>query len=258
MATGIYSDLDNNGKKSEGDRFGLFSTAHPNLDIFYMGADMSYVEPNADGDLVLSPDILSEKALAVIDRFNTIFYNSDDGYFNKSGASGAIYAQGNSLFYNITGQILSQSLRSSDMNYSILPAPKYDESQEKYRTAVAFTHTMYCIPIDARNTNKSGAVLECMASEAYRQVNPVYFESMLKLRYAQDERIADMYDLVRESIGFDFCYLYSVAFTTATRPNALINGCLTSESKSWSSTWETNQNAVESQFQTIINAYFAN
>ena len=205
MATGVYADLDNNGKKSEGDRFGLFSTAHPNLDIFYMGADMSYVEPNADGDLVLSEDILSEKALSVIDRLNTIYYNSDDGYFNKSSASGAVYAQGNSLFYNITGQILSQSLRSSDMNYSILPAPKYDESQEKYRTAVAFTHTMYCIPIDAKNLSKSGAVLECMASEAYRNVTPALFETAFKYQYSNSQLDADMFEIVRDNVVFDIC-----------------------------------------------------
>lgn len=205
MATGVYADLDNNGKKSEGDRFGLFSTAHPNLDIFYMGADMSYVEPNAEGDLVLSEDILSEKALSVIDRLNTMYYNSDDGYFNKSGASGAVYAQGNSLFYNITGQILSQSLRSSDMNYSILPAPKYDESQEKYRTAVAFTHTMYCIPIDAKNTAKSGAVLECMASEAYRNVTPALFETAFKYQYSNSQLDADMFEIVRDNVVFDIC-----------------------------------------------------
>ena len=205
MSTGIYSDLDNNGKKSEGDRFGLFSTAHPNLDIFYMGADMSYVEPNADGDLVLSPDILSEKALSIIDRFNTVYYSSDDGYFNKSGASGSVYAQGNSLFYNITGQILSQSLRSSEMNYSILPAPKYDESQEKYRTAVAFTHTMYCIPIDAKNTAKSGAVLECMASEAYRNVTPALFETAFKYQYSNSQLDADMFEIVRDNVVFDIC-----------------------------------------------------
>lgn len=205
MSTGIYSDLDNNGKKSEGDRFGLFSTAHPNLDIFYMGADMSYVEPDADGNLVLSPDILSEKALSIIDRFNTIYYSSDDGYFNKSGASGSLYAQGNSLFYNITGQILSQSLRSSDMNYSILPAPKYDEAQEKYRTAVAFTHTMYCIPIDAKNTAKSGAVLECMASEAYRNVTPALFETAFKYQYSNSQLDADMFEIVRDNVVFDIC-----------------------------------------------------
>ena len=205
MAKGIYADLDNNGKKTEGDRFGLFSTSHPNLDIFYMGADMSYVEPNADGDLVLSPDVLSEKSLSIIDKLNTLYQNTDDGYFSGSGASGAVHAQGNSLFYNITGQILSQSLRSSDMNYSILPAPKYDESQERYRTAVAFTHTMYCIPIDAKNTAKSGAVLECMASEAYRNVTPALFETAFKYQYSNSQLDADMFEIVRDNVVFDIC-----------------------------------------------------
>ena len=41
MASGIYKDLDADGKKSEGDSYGLFSITHPLLDIFYMGADMS-------------------------------------------------------------------------------------------------------------------------------------------------------------------------------------------------------------------------
>ena len=205
MSTGIYADLDNNGKKTEADRYGLFSTAHPNLDIFYMGADMSYVEPNADGDLVLSPDVLSEKSLSIIDRLNNIYQNSNDGYFAGSAASGAVYAQGNSLFYNITGQTLSQSLRSSDMNYSILPAPKYDEQQEKYRTAVAFTHTMYCISIDAKNPAMSGAVLECMASEAYRNVTPALFETAFKYQYSNSQLDADMFEIVRDNVVFDIC-----------------------------------------------------
>lgn len=204
MATGIYADLDNNGTKSEGDRYGLYSINHPNLDIFYMGADMSYVEPTAEGELILSPDVLSEKALSVIDRLNTIYYSSNDGYYNKSGSS-SVYAQGNSLFYNVTGQMLSQHFRASDMNYSILPAPKYDEAQAKYRTAVAFTHTMYCIPIDAKNTAKSGAVLECMASEAYRNVTPALFETAFKYQYSNSQLDADIFEIIRDNVVFDIC-----------------------------------------------------
>jgi hypothetical protein len=91
------------------------------------------------------------------------------------------------------------------MNYSILPAPKYDEQQEKYRTAVAFTHTMYCIPIDAKNTTKSGAVLECMASEAYRNVTPALFETAFKYQYSNSQLDADMFEIVRDNVVFDIC-----------------------------------------------------
>ena len=204
MASGIYADLDSDGSKSEGDRYGLFSINHPNLDIFYMGANMSYVEPTDSGELILSEDVLSEKALSVIDRLNALYYNSNDGYYKKS-ASSSIYAQGNSLFYNVTGQMLSQYFRSADMDYSILPAPKYDEAQEKYRTAVAFTHTMYCIPIDARNTAKSGAVLECMASEGYRNVTPALFETAFKYQYSNSQLDADIFEIIRDNVVFDIC-----------------------------------------------------
>lgn len=205
MAENIYADLDNDGVKSEGDQYGLFSINHPNLDIFYMGADMSYVEPDANGNLQLSDDILSEKALGIIDKLISLYTNSNDGWYKNSVSSSSIYAQGNSLFYNTTGQVLSQSFRSADMNYSILPAPKYDEAQEHYRTAVAFTHTMYCIPIDAKNTAMSGAVLECMASEGYRNVTPALFETAFKYQYSNSQYDADIFEIIRDNVVFDIC-----------------------------------------------------
>ena len=202
MSKGIYSDLDQDGVKSENDRYGLFSITHPLLDIFYMGADMHYVVPNADGELVLSDDVLSDKSFAVIDRFNDLYHNTNDGFFIKT-ASATLYAEGNSLFYNVSGQHLAQQFRGSEINYSILPAPKFNEEQENYRTPVAFTHTMYCIPIDAKNTSKSGAVLECMASEAYRTVTPALFETSFKYQYSKNPYDAELFEIIRDNVVFD-------------------------------------------------------
>lgn len=202
MASDIYHDLDGDGKKSEGDNYGLYSITHPLLDIFYMGSDMNYVIPTDDGNLTLSDDVLSDKSFSIIDRLNNLYHNSNDGYFSKS-ASSSIYSAGNSLFYNVSGEILSKHFRGSDIDYSILPAPKYDESQENYRTAVAFTHTMYCIPIDAKNTAKSGAVLECMASEAYRNVTPALFETAFKYQYSKNPYDAEIFEIIRDNVVFD-------------------------------------------------------
>lgn len=202
MSKDVYSDLDNDGKKSEQDRYGLFSITHPLLDIFYMGADMHYVVPGDDGNLVISEDILSDRSISVIDRFNGLYHNSNDGFFIKS-ASATLYAEGNSLFYNVSGQHLAQQFRGSEINYSILPAPKFDESQENYRTPVAFTHTMYCIPIDANNTAMSGAVLECMASEGYRNVTPALFETSFKYQYSKNSYDAEIFEIIRDNVVFD-------------------------------------------------------
>ncbi len=204
MAKDVYTDLDNDTAKSEGDRYGLFSFSHPNLDIFYMGSDLHYMHPDADGNLVVSDDVLSDKSFSILDRFIE-FYKGSDGWFNTKISSGTVFAQGNSLFYNITGQILAQDLRNTDMDYSIMPAPKYDATQPKYHTAVAFTHTMYCIPVNASNMAMSGAVLECMASEGYRNVTPALFESAFKAQYSKNPNDAVIFEIIRDNVVFDIC-----------------------------------------------------
>lgn len=254
MVKDTYEDFNSDSKVDKGDFFGLCAGGtSPMLDGWYFSLGNRYSEINGDGDLVL---LLGQPAVGeFLDRVKAAFYTQDVCLYDASHTK--MFTEERAIFYTtIVG--MTAALKETEVEYGVVPVPKSSSEQKDYYTHLGNTHEAWSIPKNVKDLNCSTALLECMASEAYRQVNPVYFESMLKLRYAQDERIADMYDLVRESIGFDFCYLYSVAFTTATRPNALINGCLTSESKSWSSTWETNQNAVESQFQTIINAYFAN
>ena len=89
------------------------------------------------------------------------------------------------------------------MNYSILPAPKYDEAQASYMTPVAFTHSIYCIPISARDGDMSGAVIECLASESYRTVTPALFESSFKYKYSKGEADSKIFELIRSGVVFD-------------------------------------------------------
>ena len=168
-----------------------------------MGAGLNYLVATDSGELVLAEDILSEKSYSIIDKFNTLFYSSNDGFFTKSVSDAAILEAGVSLFYNITGQLLTQRFYNSEMSYSILPAPKYDESQTSYLTPVAFTHSMYCIPVSAANADMSGAVLECMASEGYRQVTPALFESSFKYKYSKGENDAKIFEFIRSGVVFD-------------------------------------------------------
>ena len=253
MVKDTWEDKNNDGKKSQQDFFGLVAGGtSPMLDCWFFALGNRYSEVNGDGDLVL---LLGDPAVNdFFEKVNTAFATNDILLYDQTGHT-KTFVEERAIFYNtIVG--MTSVLKDTDLPYGIVPTPKANAADEYY-THLGNTHYAWMIPKDAKSVEESSALLECMASESYRQTNPVYFEKMLKLRYAQDERIAAMYDLVRESIGFDFCYLYSVAFTTATRPNALINSCLTNPVKyTWTSVWESNKTSVESQFQSIINAYF--
>ena len=59
----------------------------------------------------------------------------------------------------------------------------------------------------------STAVLECMASEAYRKTSPALFENNMKYRYTPDVAGkgdgARMFDIIRTNINFDLGRLFS-------------------------------------------------
>ena len=49
----------------------------------------------------------------------------------------------------------------------------------------------------------SGAVLECMASEAYRNVTPALFETAFKYQYSNNPHDAELFEIIRDNVVFD-------------------------------------------------------
>lgn len=207
MMKGVYADLDGDGKKSVYDQYGLYSLGHAGLDKFYTGSGMSYIDVNADGDFVLSSDYFSDKSIALVDQLNTMYYNSNDGFFTTSTETDELRKEGRSLMYDIYGSQLTANICFGEFSYCILPTPKYDENQESYYTAIRFGQNVYCIPMNSRDESMSGAVLEALCAEAYRTTTPALFESGYKYRYSQNPLDAECFELIRSSIVSERCAL---------------------------------------------------
>lgn len=253
MTKDTYQDKNNNEAKDAGDFYGFVAGGtSPMLDSWFFALGYRYSQINGDGDLELllgKPEVDDFFA-----TFNQAFTSNDNLLYDLAGHKKTFLAE-NAIFYNtVVG--MTTDLKDTTINYGVVPTPKATVAQDYY-THLGNTHDAWCVPVGVKNMDCSSAMIECMASESYRQTNPVYFESQLKLRLAQDERIADMYDLIREKISFDFCYLYAAAFTDQTRPNYLISQCITNPTKkNWSSVWGSNKTVVEERFNYIVNSYF--
>ena len=50
----------------------------------------------------------------------------------------------------------------------------------------------------------SSAVLEALASESSKLITPAVFEVALKVKYSSDDKMAQMYDIIRASMTYDF------------------------------------------------------
>ena len=201
MAAGAYQDVNGNGAKDETDIYGLTTISHPWLDSWFVGAGLHYVDVR-DEKLVVSDSFSSEKTVKLLEKLNNIFWDTNDGrYADKSSKS--YLTEGLSLFFAAQTNTLATDLRDVDYTYAILPMPKYDEKQENYATTIGFTHSLYCVPNDVKDSARVGATLESMAAESYATVSPAIFENAFKSKYSNTELDARCFDLIRSTYVFD-------------------------------------------------------
>ncbi len=225
LTENAYSDTDSKKGKSAGDQFGLYINSHVMIDLFYVGAGLTYITSDEEG-VRLSDDFGGAVSYDLLSTFATALRGND--WYQTHGTE-VDMTLGTSLFYTVLGATLAVDLRNAAYAYSILPAPKFNEQQDRYYTAIQFPHSMYAIPVDI-DVDRSGAVLECMASESYRQVTPVLFDKCFKYKYATGTADTEIMTIIRDSTIFDLGRAFYDVLGTSANPVIVYRGLVEGQS----------------------------
>jgi hypothetical protein len=244
-------DMNNNGSKDKADYFGLVTGTEAKIETWFFGMGYRYAKKNASGgiDLLLSD---SNKMIEWIDRFNAATAGKDFLIYDQGGHTTAFFEERAVLYMTSLVMVNTMIDKEMEMDYGVVPVPKGSESQERYYSNVANHHAAWCVPLNVQDFQESTVVIECLASESYRTVAPVYFDTCVKLRYAPDERLYEMYDIIRDSMIFDFCQIYSFAFNKD--PRSLITSC-TKGTANWASQWASLGTDFENGFASVLALY---
>ena len=120
------------------------------------------------------------------------------------------FANGNMLL--LTGGFgkLAEMAGTTDFTIGVLPYPKWDTDQKEYLTMV--DGGADTIGITLLETGEElefiGLITEALCAESYKQVYPVYYDIMLKNRYADQPDDAEMIQLVMDGRVYDLGYVY--------------------------------------------------
>ncbi len=166
MSTDVYADLNSNDKKDIYDRFGVVSY-EVFLDAYFWGSGLKTIDLKNDGTAEISSLFSSEKAQDLLEKLCGFYHVSNDGYINQNGNDHLYdyFAQGNVMFDINEIASAAKYMRDSNVNYGVVPIPKYDENQGEYYTIASFPYTLYGIPMNSENPDMISAVLEALASE---------------------------------------------------------------------------------------------
>lgn len=211
LTADVYNDLDGDTSVGRGDMFGLLFH-NPNhftgfLESFEVDiVDFSGKEPEFVYGNSHNTDVV-EKLVDLISKNDGVYY---DPTGNHEVVTDSIFLSGNVL---LTGGWIANTdtYREIRFNYGVLPYPKYDESQENYKTTVLNNHSVVTIPIDSKDRECAAAICEALAYESWKSVTLAYFETALKVKYARDNDSSQMFDIIREGASFDFGYIYTAS-----------------------------------------------
>ncbi len=253
MCSGIYEDLDGNGEKNSKDRFG-YMTSGIHVDPWFYGSGAVLALQDANGELQIADSYGSEKVINSIDKVNTLLHDSPDGIYTSDVEHQKAFRDEQLLFMMDRARVSFKVLAANEnCHYTIVPCPKYDEEQENYVTVMGNPFSLYAIPKDSQDPTMASAVMECFASESYRNTTPAVFEITLKLKYAQDEITGQMYDLIRESVTFDIGRIFSSNLISQSGFRTTIE----KDRNNWASSTKANSKVLEKKLEALTEAFEA-
>lgn len=205
LASNAYRD-NGNGVKDDDDRYGLaFTDTTNSIYAYYYSTGSKFVTRNASGDVELS--INAEKNHEIVGKLIDMMYNSE--YARTPSSKEPDFTQGNILFLDHWLYWGQTNYKDNMETYGIVPMPMYSESQGRYYTPVQSGMHMYCIPTDVKSLEQNGYITEALAAESYRSLQPVYFEIVLKVKYAKEEATSKMLDIMYDTVIFDFGQIFN-------------------------------------------------
>ena len=208
----MYRSLNGDDVRDEEDQYGLAINHYENCDMFWSAFDMTMISKDEDGWFEM--DTTGKEKIS--NAFEKVFYliRENPGTYDTVDTKGFdvgrdMFASGNLLFTALhLSYAESQELRNMQDEYGILPIPKYDERQDNYYTYAHDQYTVFMVPKTVANPEMSGAVLETMAYESYKTVQPTYYDIVLKGRYANDPQSRKMLDTITQNVKVDPAWIY--------------------------------------------------
>lgn len=129
-----------------------------------------------------------------------------------------LFGGGHALFFGEVMQAVTR-MRGFEVDFGILPYPKFDKAQPNHISMMHRTASMLSIPksVTADELVMVESMIEAMAYYAVDTITEQYYEINLKTRDSKDERSGPMMDLILANRACDLSYYYSFgsdAYTT--------------------------------------------
>jgi len=239
----VKADLNGDGQMDDNDRYGLIAT----------NASFRYLLSGAGQELVIMgsngiPEInKSEELYNAINKLYPVASQRylSQAYANKTGNLSDLFISDQALFYQTS---VGSGLRGMESNYGIIPAPKLNESYDRYYCPVACsTATALIVPSWNTDLDRVGYVTDALGYYSKEFVLPAYYESTLEAKAIRDDESLEMLDIMVNSKIFVLNDVFNFG-----KSQNILTGLVTSGTNNFASEYASFEGAIKADIDKFV------
>jgi len=201
----VTVDADSNGIWNDYDQYG-WSLNHDTFSPMAASTGVNLITKDGEDYFFTLAD---ERSISVFEKMSTaINENTIRFTMTDKTASENLFLQGRAMFNSssLGGAVRFKAL---DIDYGILPTPKYSEEDEYRVGCNGMAILGITTGMSEEKLTRASAVLQALSYYSHTYVVPAYFETCLRAQAAQDVETYEMLGIIRESSYFDLALIYS-------------------------------------------------
>ncbi len=248
----VAADLNGDGTLDNTDRYGMAFDLNGACDQFFWFFGKKIYTRQDDGSY--ADTYYDEKLVNYMEWMNDFAFNGGYTYTEKSWSVAGPMFEANNTLMVVCGIGSGLSFRDSDIDYGIIPAPKWDEAQEDYVTVADGSSDAIAVLQTTQNLERAGIITEALTAGGWKLMVPAYFDIALKHKGTRDEESAAILDMIIENVIYDFGYVFG-GESSSTNPGFWTHKMLQQKSADITSHYEKTRNAYESNMKGVIDYY---
>ena len=206
MAVKASADLNGDSQMTIDDQFGISWQKNLGGAVFYYGCGEMLTKNDKNGRPVVA--VGSEHSTAVYNRIRDMISDTDVYYQGADTDVMPMFYNGQALFFT---EVLdcAKRLRPYDVDFGVLPLPKYDEAQKEYVQFVdGFCLSPVVVAKNAATPERTGWILQAIAEASKEMLVDTYYDLVLTGKALRDDESVEMLDIVVNNFVLDNCDLY--------------------------------------------------
>lgn len=215
LTSGISKDADGNGEMNQYDYYGMATPFGRTALAMLYSSGVEFVTKNADD----YPEYISisENTYTVFSKVLRYFHDGDtvlniDGKWREAEK---MFMNNQILFYIECMQNLSR-FRDMEVDFGVIPMPKYAASQDNYISMVCNFPAALVIPSYCFDTDFTGFMVEAINAKSSETVRTAYVDKCLMYKYSRDEESSGMLEIILDTMYYDPAFIYGWGGLTTT------------------------------------------